>query len=317
MKKFIAFITVFALAVSMLGIAAFAEEAKTFNNPYVKDGLVALYQGDFNTANGQDKAATTWADLSGNGYDIEEIPADSATWTDNGLDVSATKIYLPTEIKDTINSNNYTVEFAMEDFVVESIGSQFATFVNNDGNDNFSLFLRVNAGTNNLEFKCAGNERTKVPDGRETLDGGKVTLTVTFEEDGDICFYVNGELMDTKTQLASMNVDGEMFIGHPDATRHYDATIKSVRFYDRALGEDEVLANAVADGYAEAPAPTAEPTAKPTAAPTAEPTAEPTDAPTAEPTETPKDGGCGSTVATFGIVLMLAGAAITMKKKEN
>ncbi|MBQ9151070.1 MAG: hypothetical protein IJX72_02375, partial [Clostridia bacterium] len=47
---------------------------------------------------------------------------------------------------------------------------------------------------------------------------------------------------------------GDLFIGHSDPGKTFDTTYRSVRFYNRALTAEEVMANAVVDGVAEAPA---------------------------------------------------------------
>ena len=42
---------------------------------------------------------------------------------------------------------------------------------------------------------------------------------------------------------------GNFFIGHSDGAKTFDTTYRSIRFYDRALTAEEVLANAKVDGF--------------------------------------------------------------------
>ena len=43
-------------------------------NPYVPDGLVAMWDGEWNAGGGvHDPNATVWKDLSGNGYDMNVV----------------------------------------------------------------------------------------------------------------------------------------------------------------------------------------------------------------------------------------------------
>lgn len=41
-----------------------------------------------------------------------------------------------------------------------------------------------------------------------------------------------------------IDAEGKIFIGHPSAQKNYSANWVSLRFYDRALTEDEVKHNA-------------------------------------------------------------------------
>lgn len=51
---------------------------------YVQDGLVAMWDGEWNAGPGKhDASATTWKDLTGNGYDAEQRVATGWMWTDN------------------------------------------------------------------------------------------------------------------------------------------------------------------------------------------------------------------------------------------
>ncbi|MBO7407415.1 MAG: hypothetical protein J6V14_07260, partial [Clostridia bacterium] len=179
MKKVLAFVTVAVLLLGLFAVPGFAAE---YDNKYVKDGLVALYDGTFNTRNGQDLSTDVWEDLSGNGLDIEGIElGDNIYWEADGLHVSACKIILPTElVDDVIDTDEYTVEYFIKD--LEVTGTSFATFINST-NDNFALFIRNSDG--NIEFKNATNPRPKAGKGVELVNGH--TLAVTHKTGGDIC----------------------------------------------------------------------------------------------------------------------------------
>ena len=220
-------------------------ENMNLNIPYVTDGLVALYEGNYNTANGMDKTSAVWGDLSGNGLDIELKLSDYCEWRDDGLFVSMRRINLPDRIAELINGEAYTVEFAMKDLVIT--GSNYATFLNSSGNDNFALFIRVSDDA--LEFKCnngIGSRPNMVGDAAELC--ATSTIAVTFEADGQIELYLNGEFIDSRDAASSTDIAGHMFIGHPSEEKSYDATITGIRFYDRVLSEKELASNAKALG---------------------------------------------------------------------
>lgn len=57
-----------------------------WTNPYIINGLVAMWDGEWNAGGGiHDSTATTWVDLSGSGHDI---PLTGGSFGDNYLSVS-------------------------------------------------------------------------------------------------------------------------------------------------------------------------------------------------------------------------------------
>ena len=51
-----------------------SESAEGWTNPYITDGLVAMWDGEWNIGGGKhDDNATVWVDLAGNGYDLMSI----------------------------------------------------------------------------------------------------------------------------------------------------------------------------------------------------------------------------------------------------
>ena len=209
--------------------------------PYVTKGLVALYEGGYNTEDGQKTDSTTWQDLSGNGNDMVDIKlGDNCYWTEEGLYVDTVKILFPDTIPELINSDAYTVEFSIKDLVVT--GANFATFLNSDVNDNFALFIRV--ADNSLEFKCNSGigQRPKVS-GSAMEDCENCTMAVTFSAGDVVELYLNGELVADHDAAINTDMAGHFFIGHTDPTKTYHGVVTGVRFYDRVLSEKELRAN--------------------------------------------------------------------------
>ena len=70
------------------GIFLAARRKKGWTNPYVTDGLVAQYDGEWNAGGGvHDAAATAWKDLSGNDYDL--TAPQSYQWGKKYCDITA------------------------------------------------------------------------------------------------------------------------------------------------------------------------------------------------------------------------------------
>ena len=102
--------------------------APEYEIPYVTEGLVALFEGYYNTRRGQDMNTEVWEDLSGNKYDIDFSLDETASWAGNGLEISSARIHLPEELLELINGEEFTVEYSINDLVVTD--TNFATLLN-------------------------------------------------------------------------------------------------------------------------------------------------------------------------------------------
>lgn len=216
---------------------------------YINDGLFALYEGTFNTLDGFDDTIF-WDDLSGNKNHIEEVPNDGERVffdEEKGLFLDHKEVFFPDEIVEMINTNSYTVELKLSE--LEIIGENFATLINNHcggnkGNDKFALFIRNANG--HIEFKNSTNDRPKKENGFELVNDH--TLTITFDLEAGFCkMYSDGVLISEAVPTAAMDVDMKMFVGNGTDKKQYSAYIQSVRFYDRALTDAEVLHNATVE----------------------------------------------------------------------
>lgn len=210
------------------------------SNSYVP-GLAAWYDGKQNTKSGSNTNSSVWEDLI-SGYDLKINKNSDNYFNENGLHVKSAKHTFPSEITDIINGESFTVEILFGNFM--SVGNDFNTFMNST-NDNFALFRRNTDNT--IEFKFAANSptaRPKIPDAIATLPNS--LITVTYEVGGNCSIYINGVLKAEKPSPARMGA-GDLFIGQT-AGKDYEATYKSIRFYDRSLSSDEVLHNSAVDG---------------------------------------------------------------------
>ena len=144
---------------------------------------------------------------------------------------------------DTVNGQAFTVEILLGDFV--SLGSDFNTFLNGSG-DEIALFRRNSVNELELKFAINAGVRIKVKDCLNLLQNSLVTIT--YAQNDVVRMYVNGVLVgETPTINGSLGAS-DLFIGHTAANKAFDTTYRSIRFYDRALTAEEVMANAVVDG---------------------------------------------------------------------
>ncbi len=211
---------------------------------YVKNGLVALYSGTQNTRAGHDTASTVWEDLV-SGYDVPITTDENNYFTAEGLQFKAQQNYFPQEIVDLINGDTFTVEIRMSDLVPTA--PAYCTIMNSQ-NDYFALFRRISDDT--LEFKFAANAaegRNKVPGALEFMQD--TLITVTYEAGGESRIYINGELQSEMPAHSNMGADN-LFFGHAEGNRHFEALYQSIRFYNRVLTAEEIKHNNAVDGYA-------------------------------------------------------------------
>ncbi|MBE6544120.1 MAG: hypothetical protein E7675_06935 [Ruminococcaceae bacterium] len=235
MKKILSMTLVMAMLLSTFCI--FTVNAET---EIVKDGLVAWYDGKNNTENGHDADSLVWYDLAGDN-DVKVVKNSKNYFTDDAYHLNSTQHNFPSKILETINGKEFTVELKLGD--VKRIGGSFATFINCT-NDNFSLFLR-NSG-DYVEFKCASNARPKVSGGLEYVKDS--TLTITYKVGGKCCMYVDGILIASTNPSTAIGGTAPMFFGHAESIKTHEADYKGMRFYSKALSQEEVVQNATADG---------------------------------------------------------------------
>lgn len=220
------------------------EEIIPVEHDYVSEGLVAYYSGTQNDRDGHNKDSDKWEDLIG-GHDMKIAKDDTNYFTDAGLKAYNAKHKFPDSVVNVINGQAFTVEILLGDFV--SMGKDFNTFLNSSG-DQLALFRRNSEDV--LELKTTGNGRIKIKGCLELLQNSLVTLT--YSQNGKACIYINGELKGELNTVAGSLGAPDLFIGHADAAKSFDTTYRAIRFYDRALTAEEVMANAVVDGFGSA-----------------------------------------------------------------
>ena len=218
------------------------EEFTPVEHDYVSDGLVAYYSGTQNDRDGHNKDSDTWEDLVG-GHDMKITKNDSNYFTDEGLKTYNAKHKFPESVVNVVNGQAFTVEILFGDFV--SKGADFNTFLNSSG-DQVALFRRNSNNELELKFAINAGARIKIKGCLDLLQNSLITLT--FEQNGKACIYVNGELKGEVATITGSLGAPDLFIGHDAAAKTFDTTYRAIRFYDRALTAEEVMANAVVDG---------------------------------------------------------------------
>ena len=219
------------------------EEIVPVEHDYVSEGLVAYYSGTQNDRDGHNKDSDKWEDLVG-GHDMKIAKDDTNYFTDAGLKTYNAKHKFPESVVNVVNGQAFTVEILFGDFV--SKGADFNTFLNSSG-DQVALFRRNSNNELELKFAINAGARIKIKGCLDLLQNSLITLT--FEQNGKACIYVNGELKGEVATITGSLGAPDLFIGHDAAAKTFDTTYRAIRFYDRALTAEEVAANAAVDGF--------------------------------------------------------------------
>ena len=207
-----------------------------------REGLYAWYDGANNSNGTQDMQTTVWKDLSGNERHMTVTLNENNYWEENALHVDSTRHYFHESITDVVNGDEYTVEFVAG--TLTYYGWKYPSLVISE-NDEFSMFIRVE--TNEFEFKYndANEDRPKISNGATRINN--VTVSIVFDIYMNACtVYLDGEVMTTNVPQVT-NIADALFFCHDDENRNWSGDIYAFRFYDRALNQDEIEANAAAD----------------------------------------------------------------------
>jgi len=238
MKKIISLLLVTAVLAGCFSLITSAEDA------IIKDGLVAYYDGANNSNGKQDQNATVWRDLSGNGYHFEVETDGNTKWTENAFHSNRKRIYFNEGVIPVVNAKQYTIEMAFGE--MEFYGTDWLTLVASD-NDEFSMFIRVQDGLDQLEYKYNDNNRDRPmhDNGKDLVNNS--TLSVTFDIEEPICnIYIDGELVCSGVPI-ECNIADTLFFGHENAKRSWQGDIYAFRFYNRVLSVDEIKHNCQVD----------------------------------------------------------------------
>lgn len=238
MKKIISLLLVAAVLAGCFSLITSAEDA------IIKDGLVAYYDGANNSNGKQDQNATVWRDLSGNGYHFEVETDGDTKWTENAFHSNCKRIYFNEGVIPVVNAKQYTIEMAFGE--MEFYGTDWLTLAASD-NDEFSMFIRVQDGLDQLEYKYNDNNRDRPmhDNGKDLVNNS--TLAVTFDIEEPICkIYIDGELVCSGVPI-ECNIADTLFFGHENAKRSWQGDIYAFRFYNRVLSVDEIKHNSQVD----------------------------------------------------------------------
>lgn len=217
-----------------------------WRNPYVTDGLVAMWDGEWNAGGGVHISETmAWKDVCGNEPDLE--PYDDATklvFGDKGL--VTTSVVPWNESSGRLfnkSSTLYTIECG---FLNVRCNYNYPTFYNGKtGSTNGTMFRGMqwgyDSGTNTQLQVVLSNTATSM---NSTISNNeKLTLSISFNGVGYV--YKNG-VLDIQAEQLGQNANTFLMVGGgPNGTCFGEYYF--FRVYSRALAAAEIAANYAID----------------------------------------------------------------------
>ena len=209
-------------------------------NGYIQDGLVLWLDSYANTGTTRNHTTTTWKDLSGTG---NNVTVSGATWYHNYLSFDGTNDYAYRTNAIYNITNEYTLEILVAPkkntgtyqlvFNTVNHGGRDERFVSTDIADGgFAYF--ISDGTNSSHI-------TK-PILDEELNKKQLVSSVLKER--------NFKVYNNDVYYQELNVDydpkiskSSIYIGGASTAYYFEGEIYSIRVYNKALTEDELLHN--------------------------------------------------------------------------
>ena len=206
-------------------------------NPYVTDGLVALWDGEWNAGGGvHDANATTWADLSGNNHDAALTAVSFGA--EFGLFNGSTSV----GVMDVAPSPTMTIEAVISDFV----NHNNAIVILGGNPVTYGLALGVTEGAGVFAY-CVVNNGQSLPAAKvnQFVSG---SYSAIYTQVGVVSGSLNGVAASTHMSYLRWNTtQGGIGYRIDNAAWAFEGKIHNIRVYSRALTSAEVAANYAID----------------------------------------------------------------------
>lgn len=205
---------------------------------YVKDGLVLCYDGINNTGTGHSSVATTWKDLSGNNNDGTFTLDSTVTWNVDRLKFtnSKTMVNINDNILNTINGNQFTIQFIIDDYQYVS-GTSYPTILWSS-NDNFSFYTQEDYW-NIFRLKISSNSR---PDySKQYINNNLISIKYNLTE--GYCEILPNHVGNYRTTINSIINANNFKITGCQETGSGTFSIKNLRIYNKILTDKEIKEN--------------------------------------------------------------------------
>lgn len=210
--------------------------AKKWQNPYIADGLVAMWDGEWNAGGGvHDASSTVWKDLSESAFDIDLN--GGFLWGNDYIECLGTML---------VGSRSVTPEelpeFRTAEAVIYNATDKSGVIVSFNGDESIARFYTL-AGSQLCCTRYSSVQSYETKDAVSFVFGGGNTIIAT-------SIHVNGE--STQRIVASGSLAGTrglITLGAQSTVNNilWHGKIFNMRFYNRALSSEEIAANYAVD----------------------------------------------------------------------
>ena len=207
----------------------------TFGTEYITEGLIVWYDGNNNTGNGHNNETTTWKNLAS---DENDGVLNGGTWYDNYLLLDGKDDWLNLGV---IKESNITIENVIEH------GNGTRTYgINNFNDGGYGLSDDYSKGYNALIINI--NKSYRTISSRTKFERNKIySLSAKYNgESAD--FFENGQKYSLAIKGSLYYSDNTVTVigGNPSGNNCFSFAqekVYSVRIYNRALTDEEILQN--------------------------------------------------------------------------
>ena len=199
-----------------------------WRNPYITDGLVAMWDGEWNAGGGKHNPnATAWKELIG-GQDLNIM--SGGVWNDDGLLISG-----PTAYSNAKSPQYFTLELVFSYTAGRILLAS-------------GMVDRVAILDNPGQIYFDGSKTTKRV---SVSQNAKTYLACTYSEGSSVDkIYKNGVSGSTGNITNTWNASSRLIIGNRATTsdsRNWQGVLNAIRMYSRALTADEIAHNYAID----------------------------------------------------------------------
>lgn len=208
-----------------------------WTNPYITDGLVGYWDGEWNSEGGKhDAAQDSLVDLSGGGHDMTFVGTHTLNPKSVMIDGVANAYG---SINGLTWGPNSTQEFVVTVSNLQAYGRMIAE----------AKGLCVTQATGGFNVgHCYGFNTDGAIGGYTNVQFGSLVSVVLTYDGSYLRYYVNGQFANSRTQTFFNQLSGQTtFFNRTTGGRGITGQLHAVRLYSRALTADEVAANYAVD----------------------------------------------------------------------
>lgn len=217
---------------------AVAARRRGWKNPYVTDGLIAMWDGEWNAGGGvHDASATTWKDIAGqNDVTLHNTTFSSAAALFNGTSSYGT-MSVSSSVRNTLEA--CISDVTQQNGVIVLLGgaapSVSIALGVAEGGRNFGYYVRSDA---------RGRQTASLPAGITSFRAG--TYSTAFDkssgtEGSAVGRYNARSCLNGSSFLSYANSQG--YIGRRESGWFYKGNVHCIRIYNRLLSAGELDAN--------------------------------------------------------------------------